>query len=229
MQLLRDLFQLFYPDLCVNCSRNLNSGETVLCLFCYRHLPIITGPFYSNQIRASFYGRIEVTNVTAFVLYQKLGMGKTLIHHLKYKNRQDIGTYIGHLLGQQLAQQPEFNSIDYIVPVPLHASKLRNRGYNQLTAFGTILSTYLHATYQPDILKKISNTTTQTLKKRFERFSDHRSKFHLTNLHIFEHKHILLIDDVITTGATMASCCHELFKTKHITVSIVSMAYTEKN
>ncbi|TYP99770.1 ComF family protein [Tenacibaculum adriaticum] len=229
MQLLKDISRLFYPDLCLNCDKNLLYKESILCSFCRHDLPQINLKNYqNNEITDIFYGRTAIKKGASFLYFRKKGITKQLIHHLKYKNRQDVGTFIGNWFGYELDKSNEFKNIDYIVPVPLHSSKLKKRGYNQLTTFGNSLSTTLKTPYLPDVLLRISSTKTQTFKKRFERFSSTTTKFNLTNTSVFENKHVLLIDDVITTGATLEACCNELLKSKNITISIITMAFTEK-
>lgn len=116
--------------------------------------------------------------------------------------------------------------IDFIIPVPLHKTKFRKRGYNQLTTFGKALGRELKTSYLENILIRSSATETQTFKNRFERFVNTETKFELINTKIFEGKHVLLIDDVITTGATIEACCKEILKTKNVKISLLSMAFT---
>ncbi|WGH74790.1 phosphoribosyltransferase family protein [Tenacibaculum tangerinum] len=178
---------------------------------------------------SNFYGKIPVQNVRAFLLYQKEGIAQKLIHELKYKNQPEIGIFVAEWFGETLKSLGIFTDVDYIVPVPLYIQKLKKRGYNQLTMFGKKLGDVLQIEYKPNILIRTSFTTTQTQQQRFERFSNSNTKFKLTNTLIFENKHVLLIDDVITTGATLEACATELLKTKNITISIAAMAYTQKN
>lgn len=177
---------------------------------------------------STFYGRVPVEKVRSFLYYQKDGITQKLIHQLKYKNQPEIGVFIGEWFGSNLVDMNVFEDIDYIVPVPLHPKKQRKRGYNQVTLFGETLSKILDVEYKPNVLIRSSTTKTQTLKQRFERFSDSNTKFKLANTTIFENKHVLLIDDVITTGATIEACANELLKTKNITISVATMAYTQK-
>jgi len=163
----------------------------------------------------------------SFLFYREIGKTKRLIHQLKYKGNQEIGVFIGDWFGYLLKSSEKLTNIDYIVPVPLHPKKLKKRGYNQLTTFGNRLTYHLQTTYKPKILIRTSASKTQTFKQRFERFNNNDTKFLLTDHSIFKDKHILLIDDVITTGATLESCCKELLKTNNIKISVVTMAYTE--
>lgn len=228
MQYLKEIFYLFYPNLCVNCTLTLLQNEDYLCTICNNDLPIIDDNLQVNvTLESTFFGKVSIKNVRSFLYYQKHGITQKIIHELKYKNQQEIGSFLGNRFGFKLKKSNIFNDVDYIIPVPLHPKKLKTRGYNQLTKFGQTLSEVLNIKYAPDILIKISASKTQTLKERFERFSNNKTKFKLTNYNFFEKKHVLLIDDVITTGATLENCCKELLKTKDITISIATMAYTK--
>ena len=126
-----------------------------------------------------------------------------------------------------MSKNKEFSTVDFIVPVPIHAKKKKIRGYNQVTKFGECLSMHLNVPLNEDVLIRQSATKTQTLKSRFERFNDLESKFSARNTAVFKEKHILIIDDVITTGATLEACAQELLKTPGIKISILTMSYTE--
>lgn len=230
MQFLKDIFYLFYPKLCVNCSITLLKNESFVCTICKNELPVIVDNQQVNKVLLSvFYGKVAVKNVRSFLYFNKKGITQKLIHQLKYKNQPEIGIFIGDWFGKQLKETTIFKDVDVIISVPLHPKKLKKRGYNQLTKFGETLSEILEIPYQPNILTRISTTNTQTLKQRLERFSNHQKTFKLTDFTIFENKHILLIDDVITTGATLHACAKELSQTKNITISIATMAYTQKD
>lgn len=228
--MITDFFNLFYPNLCVGCYKSLTYKEHILCVTCRHDLPIINiQNFNKNIVTASFYGKIPIEKAVSFLTFRKHGITQKLIHNLKYKNNQQMGVFLGSWFGHTLQKKQFFNSVDFIVPVPLHPKRLKKRGYNQVTLFGKELSNISGITYLPNILTRTTNTKTQTTQKRFERFSNSKTVFHLTDNKIFENKHILLIDDVITTGATIEACCTELLKTKNIIISIATMAYTELN
>lgn len=229
MQFLKDIVGLFYVDLCVSCHKSLLKDEQILCTLCKFDLPIIDNSnVLNNKVLETFLGRIPLKTAVSFLVFREDGVTQKLMHELKYKGNQEIGTLLGNLFGQELKNNKTLTDLDYIVPVPLHPKRKKERGYNQVTTFGEALSRELKTNYKPDILQRISATKTQTVKERFERFTNANTKFLVTDTSIFENKHILLIDDVITTGATLEACCNELLKTKNITISIATMAYTER-
>ncbi|WKD85137.1 Amidophosphoribosyltransferase [Polaribacter huanghezhanensis] len=228
MNYLQDLVHLFFPKICITCESKLLQSEKIICTLCRHDLPIICYKDYKdNKITKAFYGRIPIEKASSFLFYRKEGKTKDLIHALKYKGNQEVGVFIGDWLGNILKDSNEFADIDCIIPVPLHPKKLKKRGYNQLTTFGLSLSKHLEKPYLEDVLIRTSASKTQTFKQRFERFSNNDTKFSVPNSSTLKNKHILLIDDVITTGATLESCCKELLIAENSKISIVTMAYTE--
>ncbi len=228
MKIVKDFFDLFYPKLCAICDEKLLLSEKTLCIFCRHDLPLVNEKNYSNnKITQIFYGRVLIEKAMSFLFYRKEGKAKILIHQLKYKGNQEIGTFLGKWFGGLLKDSKEFLEVDYIVPVPLHPKKLKKRGYNQVTTFGKQLSKIMKIPYKTGVLIRTSATKTQTLKHRFERFSNTATKFYVEDTLVFNNKHILLIDDVITTGATLEACCREILKSERVKISIVTMAFTE--
>ena len=228
MEFLKDFFRIFYPDLCANCENQLEKNENTICTFCRHDLPLTNFTNYSeNKIAKTFYGRIIIEKANTLLFYRKEGITKKLIHELKYKGNEEIGSFFGNWLGEILKQNNEFSDINLIVPVPLHPKKLKQRGYNQVSKFGEKLSYHLNKPFLENVLLRTSTSKTQTFKARFERFNNNDTKFQSNNTSSFKNKHILLIDDVITTGATIESCAKELQKTEGVKISILTMAYTE--
>ena len=228
MSLLKDLFYLFYPKLCVVCDLKLIENENIICTKCRHDLPLIKFKDYSdNKITQTFYGSVLIEKAFALLYYRKKGITLKLIHDLKYKGNEDIGLLFGNWLGEILKENNEFKDVDYIIPVPLHPKKLRERGYNQVTKFGKTLSLHLNKPLIENKLTRISASKTQTFKARFERFNNLDTKFLLNDETYFNNKHILLIDDVITTGATLEACAKEFLKSKNCRISVLTMAYTE--
>jgi ComF family protein len=228
MNLLKDFFYLFYPNICANCSEQLLQNEKVICTFCRHDVPLTNFNSYTkNKVIAIFFGRITIEKAYSLLFFRKESITKNLIHNLKYKGNEAVGVFFGNWLGEILAKNKEFSNVDFIIPVPIHSKRKKIRGYNQLTKFGKCLSTHLNTPFIENILIRQSSTKTQTLKSRFERFNDLETKFSLTDTAVFKNKHILIIDDIITTGATLEACAIALLKTSSIKISILTMAYTE--
>mgnify|MGYP001049607113 CR=1 FL=1 len=143
---------------------------------------------------------------------------------MKYKGYEHIGTLIGDWLGGELSETEAFQGIDMVIPVPMHDKKLKKRGYNQVTKFGQQIAKALNVEYVDDVLIKITNTSSQTTKKRVARWNNTNELFALKNISKIENKHILLVDDIITTGATLEACCLVLNQAKHLKISIATMA-----
>lgn len=228
MKGLQHLFNLFYPDTCVCCEQYLLDQEKIICIECRLDLPFIeTGNSTYNPLLETLKGKVIIEEGTSFLYYHPEGKVKKLIHQLKYKNNQKVGIFLGEWLGQKLLETKAYNSIDYIIPVPLHKDKLRLRGYNQLTKFGETLSSILNIKYLEDVLIRNTMAKTQTLKKRLDRFKSLVNNFSLIKAKLLKNKHVLLIDDVVTTGATLEACCKELLKIEGMKISIVTIALTE--
>ena len=228
MQFLKDVFNLFFPRTCASCDEQLVKNEQVICLKCRFELPLTNFTNENNNaVEQIFYGRVKIEFATSLFFFRNKGKSQKLISQLKYNGKQEIGYVLGKWLGNELKESKRFSDVDYIIPVPLHPKKLKKRGYNQLTLFGKGLSEILETPYLENILIKKSDTATQTIKQRLERWKNVSEIFHLTNKNIFENKHILIIDDVITTGATLEACALALSKAKNIKYSFATMAYTD--
>lgn len=227
INLVKDITNLFYPELCFVCDKTLTKHEFHVCIACRMDLPITNFTANkANEVEISFYGRIPVLNATSLLFYNRRGNVQKLIHQLKYKNQQQIGSFLGNWLGEEILLSDRFNNIDYIIPVPLHPRKLKKRGYNQVTTFGLNLSEKLKIPYLENKLISVSKSNTQTLKSRLERSINVEEKFQLADHELFKNKHVLLIDDVITTGATLEACCIALMQSQNIKISIATMAFT---
>jgi ComF family protein len=177
-----------------------------------------------NPVEKLFWGRIKVENATAFLFYDKQSKYGHLLHEFKYKGYREIGIYLGELLGSRL-NNSSFNDIDLIVPVPLHFSKLRSRGFNQSEVFGQGLSKSLNKPVLGKALKRNVFTSTQTRKGRFDRWKNVEGIFQVSDPDLLKHKHILLIDDVVTTGATLEAAGSAILNIEGTKLSIATLAY----
>lgn len=223
--ILNDINSVLLPKVCFGCNARLNRGENQLCTVCRNQLPLTEYSFnVENAVDRIFFGRTTIKKANSFLFFVENGIVKNLIHHLKYRNQQQIGTLLGDWHGQIIAENGNLKSIDYIIPVPLHPKKKKKRGYNQVSEFGTRLAHHLNAQFYEDGLIKTANTKTQTKKGRIGRWLPNKSLYILNNAKKLENKNILLVDDVITTGATMEICAQTLSQVSGITIYITSMA-----
>lgn len=222
-----DFVNLFYPRVCHICDELLVKGEYVICLKCLHELPVTNYHLYNeNPVKKVFYGRVPIENATALLLFHKKGSVQKLIHRLKYKGHREIGIYLGKWAGTEMAAAENFKDIDLVIPVPLHRKKLRSRGFNQVEGFGKEIASALGIPYMDDTLLKKSFSTTQTLKERLSRWGNIEETFFLLHPKAIENKHILLVDDLITTGATLEACANVLRQAEGVQVSIATMAIT---
>ncbi|WP_366841567.1 phosphoribosyltransferase family protein [Lacinutrix sp.] len=200
-------------------------NEKYLCTNCRHSLPLTN--YHLNRdpfISKSFYGRAKIETGTALLHFEKKGITQQLIHQLKYKEQQQIGIFLGTWLGTELSNCEAYSNIDIVIPVPLHKKKLRSRGYNQVAKFGKEIATALQADYIDNVLLKVTNTSSQVTKNRFSRWTGKNDSFALNNAQQIVGKHILLVDDIITTGATLEACMQELNKVENLKISIATMA-----
>ncbi|SDF34364.1 comF family protein [Mucilaginibacter pineti] len=223
---LADFVSLLFPELCPACNASLVANEHIICSDCRYNLPYTDFHLQADNIVAQqFYGKIKVEAAYALYYFNKGGNVQNMMHHFKYSGMHKIGKVLGGIAGSQLAQNTIFNTIDYIIPVPLHKSRLRKRGYNQSACFADGLAEKLNAGVEIDNLVRVVATDTQTHKSRFARFQNMQQVFSIANPEKLAGKHILLVDDIITTGSTLEACGMELLKVPGLTLSIATIAY----
>lgn len=219
-----DFINLMYPENCFACGRTLHKHEKCLCTFCSFHLPKTDlHKIRDNKIDQIFWGRVPISKAASYLYFTKGSKVQNLIHQLKYKGKQAIGEYLGEQYGKELKTFPEFQT-DLIIPVPLHKKKQRIRGYNQSECFCKGLSVSMGIKVDTSTLKRIGNTETQTRKSRFTRWQNMNDQFVVGDISKVKDKTILLVDDVITTGATIESCAITLLNAGAKSVSVVSIA-----
>ncbi|MCB7482166.1 ComF family protein [Christiangramia sediminis] len=223
-----DFINLLYPTVCHICEAELLKNEELICTSCLHDLPVTSYHLDNeNPVKKVFYGRLKIEKATALLHFRKKAGVQHLIHDLKYRGHREIGTYLGKWLGTELSNSDWNTKIDVIIPVPLHKSRLKERGYNQVEDFGKEIAASLNAEYIDDILLKISSTQTQTLKDRLSRWGKLEETLQIQNSDKIVRKHILLVDDLVTTGATLEACAHKLYEVPDIKISIATMAITD--
>ena len=222
---LDNIINLFYPRVCAACGDALLKDEETVCLKC-RYLLPKTGYEMNpeNPLAQGFYGRVKFHAVTACFFFAKQGKVQHLIHELKYKGNWEAGVFLGQQLGESIKDAPLFQGIDYLVPIPLHPKREKKRGYNQSMMIARGISEITNIPIGGKYLIRVVNTSTQTKKSKEERFQNVKDIFQVCHADELQGKHILLIDDVLTTGATLESCAHKFENIPGITISAATAA-----
>ena len=217
---------LFFPRTCQACGNVLFKQEEVICTRCLIHLPKTNFWYHAdNPVAEVFWGRVQLNAATSFLFFNKGGMVQRLMHNLKYRGKKEVGIYLGSLMGRELIKSKLFKDVDVVIPVPMHPKKKQKRGYNQSALIAEGVAGSMKIEYQTENLIKISNTESQTRKSRYDRWLNVNKVFSVRFPEQLENKHILLVDDVITTGATIEACVNILQKIHGVKVSVASLAY----
>jgi len=206
--MIKDFFSLLYPRTCELCGQGLSKKEKLICLGCNFRLPRFIGPEETRYYLPNIMGAHNYSNVFAYIKYYKKGIGQKLLQKIKYDNTPELAVYIGNRLGNEIKNADPL--IDLIIPVPLHKRKLRQRGYNQSDHFAKGISEATGLLWSPKILFRIINNPSQTNKSRIERLDNVEGIFQVKWPDSIQFKNILLVDDVITTGATLFACSKAL-------------------
>lgn len=228
VQFVRDAFALLFPELCAACNQSLVHQERCLCTHCIYNLPVTH--FYldkDNLAARQLMGHAAIEEVDSFLYFSSGSSIQRIIHQIKYKNGYPTAEFLGELYGLQLKETSIFKSCDLIIPVPLHKKRLRSRGYNQSDYFAKGLSKILNIPTDCKNLIRASNNESQTNKSRPQRFENVKDIFKLNHPKSLTDKHILLVDDVLTTGATLEACSAALLKIPGVKVSIATLAFTK--
>lgn len=225
---LHDFLSLFFPELCAACGTNLFHNENVICTNCIYNLPLTN--FHSdplNKLARQLWGRFHFEQASAYVYFRKGGRVQNIMHQLKYNKRPEAGFRMGQLYAQTLMNSASWTMPDLIIPVPLHPKKLKKREYNQSEYIARGMASVLLIPVISDNLVRIENTETQTKKSRFERYENLANGFECRDQFALKKTHILLVDDVITTGATLEACSIILLQIEEVKISIVTLAFAE--
>ena len=219
------LLNLFFPRACTGCQAFLLADEKVLCTVCRHEIPLTNHHLIEqNEVMQKFYGRIPLEFGAALFYFHKKGIVQEMIHQLKYKGQEAVSETVGNWYASELRNLEVMQHIDYIIPVPLHKKRLRERGYNQVEGFGKALSAQLNIVYDDQLLYRKLHTKTQTKKDLLGRADVISTVFDVHFSETHHGKHFLLIDDVITTGSTLEACSRALLKIPNAKISIVCMA-----
>jgi ComF family protein len=207
------------------CQESLEKGEELICIHCKYNLPVTNHHQQdSSAVMRKFMGKVVIKNAWAYLNFTKQGKVQKVLHKLKYEGYQEIGVLLGRWYGYELKEADKDKEFDLIVPVPLHPSKLRIRGYNQSDTFAKGLSESMSLPWHNDILLKGTANETQTNKRRLDRWHNVKDVYTIVNLEAVYNKRILLVDDVVTTGSTLEACARTLLECGCKEVSIATIA-----
>jgi ComF family protein len=220
----KGLLHLIYPKLCVDCHKALVAQEEVLCIVCADKIPLTKdADRIDNETALRFAGRIRFKHAISYAYFSEGGLLQRLMHLLKYKKYRPIAVFLGRRLGYMLKNTSWIKDIDVIVPVPLHPTKVKKRGFNQSEIIAASMAEILKIPLDTQSLIRIKNTESQTNKSRAQRAENMKDVFGLSNSAQLKGKRVLLLDDILTTGATLESCITSLQKADGIEVSIVTI------
>lgn len=229
MSLISEFIGLFFPKLCQACENLLYQNEEILCTRCLVTLPKTNfHRFHDNPVMEVFWGRVPVRSASSYLYYSKAGKTQHLIHRFKYHGKREVGQLLARMFADDLKTSAEFQQIDAIIPVPLHWTKLKKRGFNQSEVIARAMAPKLRAAVITDVLVRHSATDTQTKKSRTERLENVQGKFGVENSGKIAGKNVLIVDDIITTGSTIEACALLLNEIPGVKVSLASLGFAGK-
>lgn len=217
-----EISNLLFPRVCPGCNRPLVKKERELCIHCLSGLPQRLH-LKTDELHQRFYGRVKLDEAHAFLFFKRSGLTQKILHEIKYRGNQELAVEMGRLFGEQCTKQGMYKLVEIIVPVPLHKSKLRLRGFNQSELIARGMAEKLGVRVVPDSVTRLIKTSTQTKKSRMERWKNVERIFE-ADYSVLKGKNVLVIDDVITTGATLESCVQSVLEAGALKVSIGCLA-----
>ncbi|MBA4196901.1 MAG: ComF family protein [Chitinophaga sp.] len=224
---IKDFTHLIFPHHCEGCGTDVLNDEDLLCAKCLHELPV-TNYFSShgNPVEKIFYGRCKIESAASAFYFTKDSLLQHLLVQLKYKSNKEVGYFLGKLAGLQMQQSNRFKNIDALVPLPLNPKKESKRGYNQAAIICDGMAEVLQIPVLNNAVERVLFTETQTKQDRIHRWQNMENVFAIKDLTGMQGNHILLVDDVVTTGATLEACANAILKNKNVKVSIATVAYT---
>ncbi|MFI5124471.1 MAG: ComF family protein [Chitinophagales bacterium] len=227
ISLLPAFTHLFFPHTCCGCGTDLLAENTIFCIYCLASMPLTGFEQYAgNPVEKIFWGRAEIQAASAHLYFTKNSAVQQSLHQFKYKGRKEIGFYFGKRIGHALKSSGRFQTCELILPLPLFASREKKRGYNQAVILSEGVSDVTNIPVITDALVRVMQTATQTHKNRIQRWQNMTNKFMVKKPELLSGKHILLIDDVITTGSTLDACAQILLGLQGVTLSIATLAHS---
>lgn len=223
--MISDFIQLLFPRICACCDHNLLADEKVICLNCMHDLPL-TNDHETNDalIQKALRGRLLIEKSSSLLFFEKAGMVQALIHDLKYRGNEKISGYLGNWHAELLKSVDWGEDIDTIIPVPVSTARLKKRGFNQVQGYAEAFAEVFNISITKDVLCRESSNSTQVFKNRLARTDVNEKNYTASNLKQIEGKHVLLVDDLMTTGATIEACGTQLKQAKNVKISVATMA-----
>ena len=223
------LLHVVFPHVCDGCGSDLLNAESRLCIRCLASLPETNFEQHAaNPVEKIFWGRVPITEAAAHFYFTKESLMQHLMHLFKYKGNKELGLQLGRMMGVSLRSCNRFKGIKALIPLPLFPSKEKKRGYNQATVLCEGIAEILNLPVLTKIITRPQHTETQTKKGRIERWKNIEGKFFLKDRLAIQNKHLLLVDDVVTTGATLEACGNELLTVENVKLSIATLCVASR-
>lgn len=224
MNIFKHLLELFFPRLCVSCNCHLLENENHLCIKCLISIPKTNHlKQENNKLEEFFSGRFEFKEIASFSYFVKGGIVQKIVHNIKYKNNPQLAVFMGYLCAKEIKKYNKYSTVDYIVPIPLHPKRLKERGYNQSLMLAQGIVNLLNIEIETENLIRKINNPSQTKNSRTERWLNTEGIFEIKDKSKYENKHILLIDDIVTTGSTLEVCARCILSCENSTVSVFTL------
>ena len=227
---IKDSFlHMLFPHVCTGCGNDILNQESVLCMRCIDAMPETNFELHpNNPVEKTFWGRLPLVGAAAQFYFTKESLMQHLMHQFKYKGNKELGLQLGRMMGEQLSRSGRFADIDALIPLPLFPVKEKRRGYNQATVLCDGMAETMNIQVLDKVVIRPQHTETQTKKGRIERWENMEGKFIATNPDMIRNKHILLVDDVVTTGATLEACGNELLKAENVKLSVATLCVASR-